>query len=64
MATKTNFTIKRAKKLNLKGFKEVLLNIHTEPIETQPIMLDQFIKDWKGKSEQIDDMLIIGVRFK
>lgn len=50
------------KKLTTKRFKEILLEIVDKTMEEQEKFLDNFIEKWKAGREQIDDILIIGVR--
>lgn len=50
------------KKLTTKKFKQVLLEIQDKSMQDQEIHLDNFIEDWKTGIEQIDDILVIGVR--
>jgi len=51
------------KKLKYKALKNILLEIHQQPMEEQKKYLyDAFIK-WRGDYEQIDDVILIGVRF-
>ncbi|MHB8260932.1 MAG: SpoIIE family protein phosphatase [Bacteroidia bacterium] len=50
------------KKLMTKKFKEILLNIQHKPMPEQEAHLESFIEDWKAGAEQIDDILVIGVR--
>ena len=45
-----------------KQFKEVLQNIQDRPMSEQKIILDQTIRDWRGEYEQVDDILVIGVK--
>ena len=49
------------KKLTKKRFKEFLLKINDLPIEQQGIKLESFFYDYKGETEQIDDILVIGL---
>ncbi len=51
-----------SKKLTTKRFKEILLSIQNKTMKEQERFLNQFIEDWKGETEQIDDILVIGVR--
>lgn len=51
------------KKFNIKKFREKLKSIHTLPMEDQKNILDQAHKEWKGEQEQIDDILVMGIRF-
>jgi len=53
---------KQDKKLTTKKFKEILLSIQDKSLKEQEHHLDNFIEDWKGGTEQVDDILVIGVR--
>ena len=50
------------KKLTRKRFKELLLSIQQLSMENQGIELEKFITNYRKKEEQIDDILIMGVR--
>jgi tetratricopeptide (TPR) repeat protein len=50
------------KKLMKKKFKEELLKIHEQPMSQQKIHLDLFFENWRGNTEQVDDVCVIGVR--
>ena len=43
-------------------FKDLLIEIHQNGMEDQRLHLDKVITDWIGGGEQIDDILVIGVR--
>ena len=43
-------------------FKQLLLDIHQQSMQEQKQKLEDVINAWKGNKEQIDDMLVIGVR--
>lgn len=45
-------------------FKDLLLKIHTETMQTQLQILEKVITEWKGDKGQIDDMLVMGVRIQ
>ncbi|MFW5657978.1 MAG: SpoIIE family protein phosphatase [bacterium] len=45
-----------------KRFRELLLEIHEQPMEEQKRLLYHAFCDWKGNNEQVDDILIIGVK--
>ena len=50
-------------KFLIKRFRELLLKIHLEPVEEQLEILNQIHLDWKGETYQVDDILVIGIRF-
>ncbi|MGE4287289.1 MAG: tetratricopeptide repeat protein [Salinivirgaceae bacterium] len=49
-------------KFKSKPFKELLLSIQSEPMQKQHQILDQTLESWKGTGEQIDDILVVGIR--
>ncbi|MES2138108.1 MAG: two-component regulator propeller domain-containing protein [Bacteroidota bacterium] len=53
---------KEGKKLMTKKLKEVLIEIQNKSMKEQEHHLGSFIENWKAGLEQIDDILIIGVR--
>ncbi len=50
------------RKFMTKKFKQLLLDIHKKPMAEQQTILDKTIDDWRGDIEQIDDIIIIGIR--
>ena len=50
------------KKFKSKQFKQLLVDIHKKDMTEQKAILDKTIEDWKGNIEQIDDILIMGIR--
>jgi serine phosphatase RsbU (regulator of sigma subunit) len=50
------------KKLLTRNFKEMLPDIQDKPMQEQEKYLDDFIENWKAGSDQVDDILVIGVR--
>ncbi len=53
----------KGKKFKYSHLKEVLIaNAHL-PMQEQKDKLNEIIESWKGNLEQIDDILIIGIRF-
>ncbi|MCX6253695.1 MAG: SpoIIE family protein phosphatase [Bacteroidia bacterium] len=50
------------KKLLTKKFKEILLVIQDKSMQEQEEYLDDFIENWKADTDQVDDILVIGVR--
>jgi serine phosphatase RsbU (regulator of sigma subunit) len=54
----------RGRKFMTKRFKELLASISEKPMDEQREILNKTIEDWMGTTyEQIDDILVIGVRF-
>lgn len=56
------FNGKNDKKLTTKKFKEILLSIQDKTMKEQSQHLDDFIENWKAGSDQVDDILVIGVQ--
>lgn len=54
---------KKNRKFMMKRFKELLINLHTLHLEKQNHVLQETFIQWKGNNEQIDDVLILGIRF-
>ena len=46
-----------------KQFKELLKKIHRKPLADQKKILESEYKAWKNNMDQIDDILIMGIRF-
>ncbi len=51
------------RKFMSKTFKELLTEIQPKPLEEQREILDQRIDAWRGDIPQVDDMIVIGLRF-
>ncbi|HEY6159820.1 MAG TPA: SpoIIE family protein phosphatase [Bacteroidia bacterium] len=52
----------KGKKFMANQFRNLLMQIHHLPMEEQKEMLDRTLETWKGSEEQVDDILVIGVR--
>lgn len=50
------------KKFKYKPFKQLLLELQNTPMPSQAGILDKTIEDWKGDLEQVDDILVFGVK--
>ncbi|MCU4174370.1 PP2C family protein-serine/threonine phosphatase [Carboxylicivirga sp. N1Y90] len=50
------------KKLMQKGFKQLILDNHSHPMQEQKTIFNNFFEDWKGFNDQIDDVLLIGIK--
>ena len=51
------------KKFKYKTLQQLLLDIRREPMDTQKTILHERFNAWKGDLEQIDDVVLMGVRF-
>ena len=52
----------RGKKFKSKALHEQLLACTSLPVKEQEKMMDKIFEDWRGDLEQIDDVLLIGIR--
>jgi tetratricopeptide (TPR) repeat protein len=50
------------KKFMAKRFKDLLVQINNETFQKQAKMLNSALEKWKGNIEQIDDILVIGLK--
>lgn len=51
------------KKFMYSNFRNLLLKIHDQPMQKQKQMLEEHLYEWMGTRKQIDDILIMGVKF-
>lgn len=49
-------------KYSFRKFKEILKSIHTNKLEEQKSILNSEFEKWKGEKDQIDDVLVFGVK--
>ena len=50
------------KKLTTKRFKDFLLTVKNHNMPDQKKELQKFVEKWQGANEQVDDILVIGIR--
>ncbi len=50
------------RKLKSKHFQDLLLTIHKKTMAEQKELLDSFLARWKGDLDQLDDILVIGIK--
>jgi len=51
------------KKYKSSRFREFIQSIHTAEMSKQKALLENEFITWKGKNEQLDDVLVMGIRF-
>lgn len=52
----------RGKKFMQTRFRNMLLGIHKKPMTEQRSILDKTLEEWRNNEDQVDDILIIGMR--
>jgi len=52
----------KGKKFRYKNFRELLLGMQDKEMYEQKELLDTTIESWRGELEQVDDILVIGIR--
>ncbi|MDA3891825.1 MAG: response regulator [Salinivirgaceae bacterium] len=50
------------KKFKSGQFKETLVRYHKHPLEIQKQMLQETFDNWKGNNDQVDDIIIVGLK--
>lgn len=53
----------QGKKIKTSGLKELLTSISEKPMDEQHAIIKHHFYDWKKDHDQLDDVLLIGVRF-
>jgi len=53
---------KKGSKFLIKNFKELLLKIAHLPMDEQKASLEQTLDDWKKGHQQVDDILVLGIK--
>ncbi len=53
----------RGKKLMTKKFKEIISSIQNKTMDEQLEYLENFMNEWRKGYEQVDDILVVGIRF-
>jgi serine phosphatase RsbU (regulator of sigma subunit) len=52
------------KRFSSRNFKEVLYQIHETPVKKQSAFLENIYNNWRGSFEQIDDVCVMGIKWK
>jgi serine phosphatase RsbU (regulator of sigma subunit) len=50
------------KKFKTSRFQELLVSVNSQSMTEQQKTIQKSFKDWQGKNEQVDDILVIGIR--
>jgi ligand-binding sensor domain-containing protein/serine phosphatase RsbU (regulator of sigma subunit) len=50
-------------KYKARPFKNFLARISSEPVKNQAVLLEEELKRWMGEEPQVDDVLVIGIRY-
>jgi ligand-binding sensor domain-containing protein/serine phosphatase RsbU (regulator of sigma subunit) len=50
------------KKFKYRRFRHLLLTIHRFPMDEQLQLLEERLESWKGEIEQVDDILVLGIK--
>jgi PAS domain S-box-containing protein len=53
----------KGKKYKIHNFKNLLLSISDLELNEQKRILNKSLDDWKGRLEQVDDILVLGIKF-
>jgi len=59
---KDQFGWRSDKKFNMNNFRELLLSVQNVPMKAQKLLLENNLKNWMGDMEQIDDIMVVGLR--
>jgi serine phosphatase RsbU (regulator of sigma subunit) len=52
----------KGKKFKYKQLQEIISGIQNEPMDKQEAVLAKVFSEWKGSLEQVDDVLVIGIK--
>ena len=52
----------KGKKFKYKPFKQLILDNILKPMSEQREIFDTAFEDWRGDLEQIDDIILIGIK--
>ena len=50
------------KKLKINRLKNLIEDVHKLPMDEQKEIISKFFYDWKGDYEQVDDVILMGLR--
>ena len=50
------------KKFLSKRFKQMILDIHQEPMTNQSVIVEENLRKWMGNNQQVDDICVMGIK--
>ena len=53
----------QGKTFKYRPFKELLTDLSEKKMDAAGAQLDRVFEEWKGENEQVDDVVIIGLKF-
>lgn len=59
----SQFNCYTGKKMMKTRMRNVLESIATKDVDEQQLILKRYFNEWKGNAEQVDDVLVVGVKF-
>ena len=62
MAMAISLVVRKGKKFKHKNLRDVFQEVCNLPVSKQKEIIANRFDDWKGELEQVDDVLVIGVR--
>ncbi len=58
----SQFGGEKGKKFSISQYKQLLIEINNQPLETQKQLLEKRLIAWQRDFEQIDDILVVGIK--
>jgi hypothetical protein len=44
-----------------KRFRDLIISVQSKKMAEQKKLIENYFEDWKGDTEQIDDMCVVGI---
>jgi len=52
----------KGKKFMVKRFNDLLLSVYTKSMKEQEAILEKTFEEWRGEYQQVDDILVVGIK--
>lgn len=52
----------KGKKIMYKNFRNLIIEVSDKDCDQQRILIEQYFNNWKGNLDQVDDVLVMGIR--